>query len=125
MDQTLEIMEEEEEMKLTERDKKILETMGVGVVEKEKANVPLGLAEREVSQFVCPLKELEANERGTIAYLATEDEERLRKLMAMGAMPGLKITMIQKFPSYVFKVGETQFAIDEEMAEGIYVRLER
>jgi Fe2+ transport system protein FeoA len=116
---------EEDEMKLTERDKKILETMGVGVVEKEKANVPLGLAEREVSQFVCPLKELEANERGTIAYLATEDEERLRKLMAMGAMPGLKITMIQKFPSYVFKVGETQFAIDEEMAEGIYVRLER
>jgi Fe2+ transport system protein FeoA len=124
MDQTLEIMEEEE-MKLTERDKKILETMGVGVVEKEKANVPLGLAEREVSQFVCRLKELEANERGTIAYLATEDEGRLRKLMAMGAMPGLKITMIQKFPSYVFKVGETQFAIDEEMAEGIYVRLER
>jgi len=33
--------------------------------------------------------------------------------------------MIQRFPSYVFKVGETQFAIDKEMAEGIYVRLER
>jgi len=45
--------------------------------------------------------------------------------MAMGVLPGLKIAMIQKFPSYVFKVGETQFAIDEEMAEGIYVRLER
>jgi Fe2+ transport system protein FeoA len=116
---------EEEGMKLTKRAKEILETMGVGIVEEEKASLPLGLAEREVSQLVCRLKDIEANERGTIAYLATEDEGRLRKLMAMGAMPGLKIAMIQKFPSYVFKVGETQFAIDEEMAEGIYVRLER
>jgi len=43
--------------------------------------------------------------------------------MAMGALPGISVTMIQKFPSYVFQIGQSQFAIDQEMAEGIYVRL--
>lgn len=80
---------------------------------------------KEVARVVCPLKDLEKNDQGTIAYLATNDEERLHKLMAMGALPGLPLVMIQKFPSYVFQIGQSQFAIDQEMAEGIYVRLEK
>jgi DtxR family Mn-dependent transcriptional regulator len=79
---------------------------------------------KEVARVVCPLKDLEKNDQGTIAYLATNDEERLHKLMAMGALPGLPLVMIQRFPSYVFQIGQSQFAIDQEMAEGIYVRLE-
>jgi len=78
---------------------------------------------KEVSRAVCLLKDLEVKDRGTIAYLATNDKERLHKLMAMGTLPGLPITMIQKFPSYVFQIGQSQFAIDQQMAEGIYVRL--
>ncbi len=80
---------------------------------------------REVARVVCLLKDLEIKDRGTIAYLATNDSGRLNKLMAMGALPGISITMVQKFPSYVFQIGQSQFAIDEEMAEGIYVRLEK
>ena len=80
---------------------------------------------KDVAQVVRPLEELGADERGTIAYLAIDDEARLHKLMAMGALPGLKIAMIQRFPSYVFKIGQSQFAVDREMAEGIYVRLEK
>jgi DtxR family Mn-dependent transcriptional regulator len=45
--------------------------------------------------------------------------------MAMGALPGISVTMMQKFPSYVFKIGQSQFAIDKEMAQGIYIRLEK
>ncbi|OGP65456.1 MAG: hypothetical protein A2169_03555 [Deltaproteobacteria bacterium RBG_13_47_9] len=78
---------------------------------------------REVARVVSPFKDMEAKDRGMIAYLATNDKGRLHKLMAMGALPGLQITMIQKFPSYVFQIGQSQFAIDKEMAEGIYVRL--
>ena len=80
---------------------------------------------REVARVVSPFKDMEAKDRGMIAYLATNDKGRLHKLMAMGALPGLQITMIQKFPSYVFQIGQSQFAIDKEMAEGIYVRLEK
>jgi len=78
---------------------------------------------KEVARVVCPLKDLDVKDRGTIAYLATNDEGRLHKLMALGALPGLRVTMIQRFPSHVFQVGQSQFAIDKEMAEGIYVRL--
>ncbi len=78
---------------------------------------------KEVARVVCPLKDLDVNDRGTIAYLATNDEGRLHKLMALGALPGLQVRMIQRFPSYVFQVGQSQFAVDKEMADGIYVRL--
>lgn len=80
---------------------------------------------KEVARAVSPLKDLEVGDKGTIAYLATNDSGRLNKLMAMGALPGISVTMIQKFPSYVFQVGQSQFAVDKEMAEGIYVRLEK
>ena len=80
---------------------------------------------REVARAVSLLKDLEVKDRGTIAYLAINDLERLNKLMAVGALPGISVTMIQKFPSYVFKIGQSQFAVDKEMAEGIYIRLEK
>jgi len=82
-------------------------------------------AAREVTQVIRPLRDMEATDRGTIAYLATNDQGRLHKLMALGALPGLRISMIQQFPSYVFQIGQSQFAIDKEMAEGIYVRVEK
>jgi DtxR family Mn-dependent transcriptional regulator len=77
---------------------------------------------REAKRVVSLLKDLEVGESGTIAYLATNDRARLAKLMAMGALPGLSISMVQKFPSFVFQIGQSQFAVDREMAEGIYVR---
>jgi DtxR family Mn-dependent transcriptional regulator len=80
---------------------------------------------KEVARAVCLLKDLEVKNRGTIAYLATNDPGRLNRLMAMGALPGISVTMIQKFPSYVFQIGQSQFAVDRDMAEGIYVRLEK
>ncbi len=80
---------------------------------------------KKVARAVCLLKDLEVKDKGTIAYLATNESGRLNRLMAMGALPGIPVTMIQKFPSYVFQIGQSQFAVDREMAEGIYVRLEK
>jgi DtxR family Mn-dependent transcriptional regulator len=47
----------------------------------------------------------------------------MQKLIAMGIMPGALIRLVQKFPSYVFEAGYTQFAVDEQIADSIYVRL--
>lgn len=80
---------------------------------------------KKAARIVCRLKDLEVKEHGTIAYLATNDPARLNKLMVMGALPGLPIAMVQRFPSYVFQVGQSQFAVDKEMAEGVYVRPEK
>ena len=43
--------------------------------------------------------------------------------MAMGILPGAPVSLIQSFPSYVFQVRQTQFAVDKEIADAIYVRL--
>jgi len=44
--------------------------------------------------------------------------------MAMDILPGKKITLIQRFPSYVFQVGQTQIAADERIVDDIYVCIE-
>lgn len=71
---------------------------------------------------VVPLTELKADDRGEIAYIQTEDNRKLQKLMAMGVLPGNEIKMIQTFPSYIFQVGYSEFAIDTNMAREIFVR---
>ena len=74
--------------------------------------------------LIAPLPRLQPGQRGTIAYIRAQDERRLKKLLATGTIPGSPIHLIQKSPSYVFQVGQTQFAVDEDMAKEIYVRLE-
>jgi DtxR family transcriptional regulator, Mn-dependent transcriptional regulator len=77
---------------------------------------------RNPQRVVTPLTQLKSRESGQIAYIQTGEARRLQKLLAMGVMPGKDITLIQRFPSFVFQVGHSQFAVDEEIASAIYVR---
>jgi len=43
--------------------------------------------------------------------------------LAAKIMPGVFIQVVQKFPSYVLKIGHLLVAMDEEMARDVYVRL--
>jgi len=74
-------------------------------------------------KFLAPLSELQVKDKGKIAYLQAKDTTQMQKLISIGAIPGLSITLMQKFPSYVFQIGQSQFAIDKELASSIYVRL--
>ncbi|GAH72142.1 unnamed protein product, partial [marine sediment metagenome] len=76
------------------------------------------------SPLIAPLTRLRPGQRGAIAYIRTQDDQRLKKLLATGTIPGSSIQLIQNSPSYVFQVGQTQFAVDEDMAREIYIRLE-
>lgn len=71
---------------------------------------------------VVPLTELKSKEEGEIAYILTEDNKKMQKLMAMGVLPGNRIVLMQSFPSYIFRVGYSEFAIDTAMAKEIFVR---
>ena len=75
--------------------------------------------------IVKPLSALKKGQQGKIAYLHTNDKDMLRKIMAMGALPGLSISLVQGFPSYVFQIGESQFAVDKNIAEQIQVWLSK
>jgi len=71
---------------------------------------------------VVPLTELKPGGEGEIAYIQTEDSKKMQKLMAMGVLPGNRIVLTQAFPSYIFRVGFSEFAIDTAMAREIFVR---
>jgi len=71
---------------------------------------------------IVPLTEFKSGQDGEIAYILTEDNKKMQKLMAMGVLPGNKITLVQSFPSYIFRVGYSEFAIDSNLAREIFVR---
>ena len=79
----------------------------------------------EATQLVAPLSQLTAGDRGKVAYIYAPEAEKLQKLIAMGILPGAPIRLAQKSPSFVFDAGHTQFAVDEQIADTIYVRLIR
>lgn len=79
---------------------------------------------RDELRQVRPLTGLKPGQEGTVAWLQGGDARRMQKLMAMGILPGTPIRLIRRFPSYIFQMSYSRFAVDQEMAAGIYVRLE-
>jgi len=80
---------------------------------------------KKLLKLLAPLSDLEVKDKGKIAYLQAKDRSQMQKLINIGAMPGVSIVLLQKFPSYVFQIGQSQFAIDKELASSICVRLAR
>jgi len=76
--------------------------------------------EEEVKSIVVKLTSLSPGEKGEIKYLSGS-EEIIKKIIAIGLLPGKKINVLRVFPSYLIQVGNTQFAIDEKIAESIHV----
>lgn len=74
-------------------------------------------------KLVSSLSGLVPGQKGKVAYIYAPESGNLQKLIAMGIYPGAPMTLIQNFPSYVFQAGQTQFAVDREIADAIYIRL--
>ncbi len=71
---------------------------------------------------VVALTELKAGESGEIAYLQTSDSKKMQKLMSMGVLPGNTLRLSRTYPTFIFKVGNSEFAVDDELAREIFVR---
>lgn len=69
-----------------------------------------------------PVSQLSAGMHGRVVRIQTSNAARLHKLTSMGLLPGMPIELLQRFPSFLIKVGQTQLAIDKEMALAIYIR---
>lgn len=76
-----------------------------------------------MQKVVAPLSQLARGQTGKVAYIYAPESSKLQKLMAMGILPGVPVTLIENFPSYVFQTHQTQFAVDKEIADAIYIRL--
>jgi len=75
-------------------------------------------------KVVSSLADLNPGQGGVIAYIQSQRRDLLPRLLSMGALPGARIVLRQRFPSYVFDLGHGQVAVDSETARDIYVRLE-
>jgi len=76
---------------------------------------------KEVKKFIMSLDELTKGQKAKISYIQTEDKNLLKKIIAMGILPGLSVKLLHKFPSYVIQIGESQFAVDKDFASQIKV----
>lgn len=67
------------------------------------------------------LSQLPAGVRARIYALGASKSDIQAKLLAMGILPGRDIQLMRKFPSFVFQVGNSQFTVDREIAQEIFV----
>ena len=79
--------------------------------------------QRLVGKVMATLAEMRPGQSGEVAYLYARRSEKLQKLMSIGIIPGAIITVIQSFPTCTFQMGHTQFAVDKDIADAIYLRL--
>lgn len=42
-------------------------------------------------------------------------------LVALGVLPGVEVTLLQRYPAFVVRVGHAEFAVDDELARRIHV----
>ncbi len=68
------------------------------------------------------LNELGSGDQATVMCVGRDRNARHTTLAVFGIEPGADVTVIQQRPSCVVQVGETQLALDPEIAREVLVR---
>jgi len=71
---------------------------------------------------VLNLTELNAGETGQVVEVSPEKPSRRNTLAVYGLIPGSQFTLLQKKPTYVLRIGETELALEVEIAHDILVK---
>lgn len=79
---------------------------------------------QEVKRAVLPLAEVPCGRQGRVAYVRPQNHDRLHLLLSMGIAPGAHLSVHQRTPVMVVMVEQSEFAMDREVAEDVYVWLE-
>ena len=78
-------------------------------------------ARKTLSSAVVSLSEVVIGEEIKVAYINTRSNSRMHKLSHFGIIPGALVLIHQRYPSFVIKCGNSQIALEEEIAKEIYV----
>lgn len=76
----------------------------------------------EVTSLIVPLTEMRTGDKGKVVYITTKFHHRLDRISGIGILPGAQISIQQRTPTYVIQIGESQVALDHNIASGIYLR---
>ena len=68
-----------------------------------------------------PLTTLATGTTAAIHRIASSDPGRLVKLSSLGVLPGAEVTLLQRRPAVLLRIGESEIALDPEVAADIWV----
>ena len=71
---------------------------------------------------VLTVRDLQGGESAEVVCLGGDSPSRRNNLAVFGLVPGSEILVLQRYPSYVVRVGETVLALDADVAGDIVVR---
>lgn len=74
-----------------------------------------------LNSLVVSVDRLNPGEQARVAYVSARNYPRIQMLSSLGILPGVPISVHQRFPSFVIQCEETQVAIEEEIVRDIYV----
>jgi DtxR family transcriptional regulator, Mn-dependent transcriptional regulator len=77
---------------------------------------------KQMSPLVIPLSELNPGEVSRIVFMTPKTHGRLDRLGSLGIVAGSEVRLHQKRPAYILQIGETNVALDPEIAQEIFVK---
>ena len=86
-----------------------------------KRSLPVAGSETHLPETVRAASELRPGQRGTVLCLGSTASDRHRTLTVFGVVPGAEVRIVQQQPACVIRVGETELALDREIAREILV----
>jgi DtxR family Mn-dependent transcriptional regulator len=78
--------------------------------------------ETKMEPFVVKLTEVEVGSDVAVVFVVPALHATLDRLAGFGVVPGSRMHLHQKTPSYVVQIGETTVGLDKEIARGMYVK---
>lgn len=76
----------------------------------------------DVKPIVVRLSDLSPGDVAKVVFIAFTRSKHLDKLDTIGLTPGAMVKLHQRRPSFILDLGETQIAIDREIAQEIFVK---
>lgn len=77
----------------------------------------------EIQPLVTRLSDASLGAPVRIVFITPKSRKRLEKLSALGIVPGSRLRLLQRNPSFVLQIGQTTVAVDRDITDEIYVKL--
>jgi DtxR family Mn-dependent transcriptional regulator len=76
----------------------------------------------EIRPLVVRLTEASLGATVRIMFITPRSKRRLEKLSSLGIVPGSRVRLLQRNPSFVLEIGQTTVAVDRDITDEIYVK---
>ncbi len=105
---------------------KVAAFLGNPTVDPNGRPIPPGESAATSADFVTPLivrlSKLNLGARARVAFLTPSFHKRFDRLAAFGINPGAELFLHQSKPAFVVRLGETELALDRDIATEIFVK---